>query len=116
MAGMRFLTLSGTDIVSGQLHNLFPACRVGDAATIAYVQVLNSTGATLSNLRAYLRLDPAGVACSMAIADGTARAESYSYGTPTPPGSTPGSMRPSCRSFRDVIPVIMNAVQWRSRI
>ena len=87
MAGMRFLTLSGTDIVSGQLHNLFPACRVGDAATIAYVQVLNSTGATLSNLRAYLRLDPAGVACSMTIADGTARAESYSYGTPTPPGS-----------------------------
>ena len=42
MAGMRFLTLSGTDIVSGQLHNLFPACRVGDAATIAYVQVLNA--------------------------------------------------------------------------
>ena len=87
MAGVRFLTLSGTDIVSGQLHNLLPACRVGDAATVAYVQVLNATGSTLASLRAYLRLDSGGVTCSLAVADGTARAESYSYSTPTAPTS-----------------------------
>jgi len=87
MADLRYLTLSGAEVVSGSLGNLFAVCRVGVAASIAYVQVVNATGATLSSLRAFLRLDPAGVACSMAIADGTARAESYAYPTPTPPGS-----------------------------
>lgn len=87
MADLRYLTLSGAEVVSGSLGNLFAVCRVGDSSSIAYVQVVNATGSTLSNLRAYLRLDSAGVACTMAVADGTARAESYSYGTPTPPGT-----------------------------
>src|SRR3546814_677185 len=45
------------------------------------------------------------------------------YPYPTGPTSNagcalkmPGLIRPSYRSFRDVIPVIMNAVQWCSRI
>lgn len=87
MADLRYLTLGGTGVVSGSLGNLFAVCRVGDAASIAYVQVVNATGATLSNLRVYLRLDSGGVACTIAVADGTSRAESYAYPTPTPPGS-----------------------------
>lgn len=85
MAGLRLLDLTGADVVPGQLHNLFPACRVGDAASVAYIQVLNASGSTAANLRAYLRLDAGGVACSIAMADSTARAEGYAYPAPTVP-------------------------------
>lgn len=89
MAHIRFLTLSGADISSGSINNLFPDAASGEAVSIVYVQALNNTTGTLTAQRAYLSIDSGGAAVSIAVADsGLARDVGYDYGTsPTPPGS-----------------------------
>ena len=79
--------LDGTLIPSGSMNNVFGDVRAGSGMAYAYVQVVNETPGTLSAQRVSLGIDPGGCAVSVAVADGTARASGYTYGTPAIPGS-----------------------------
>ncbi len=71
---------SFTEVTPGAANNVFPDAPVDAATDYVLLEVRNTHATlTLSSVVAWLMVDPAGATLSLAVADGTARAEGYGY-------------------------------------
>ena len=69
----------GGGYVNGRRNEMFPAARVGAATGYALVEVYNSGPDSVPASKVWLTLDTSGAAVAIALADGVARAASFTY-------------------------------------
>ena len=70
---------AGGTYVNGKTGDVFASARVGDATDYAWVELYNSGPDALAAMKVWLTLDTSGAAVTVAVADSTPRASSYTY-------------------------------------
>lgn len=78
--------LAWADIPDATMNNVFPDGQVGGSTDYGWIVVYNPTGGTITTVRSWLEVDPAGAAIAAQVADVTPRPSGYVWSA-TPPGS-----------------------------
>jgi hypothetical protein len=70
---------AGTTYVNGRTNDVFAQARSGDPTDYAFVEVFNSGPDALPAGKVWLTLDTSGAAVTVAVADATPRAGTFTY-------------------------------------